>query len=474
MPRAPRLWFNAEPQRTRAKLTGLACVVALLATGCNEVDGTANVAKVPPASAADLVSQSLRNLSEAGTVRYRGALRSASGERIGFDLTAATTGEMAGSITLNDAPGTLLVINKALYLNAPAAFWVALRGLGNAESKSAAIADRWVTLPSVLLGVEFSEIFTPDLISQSLASDVLSDTGTLADAKKSIVGGVEVISVPVKNGTVFLTTQPPHGIVKLELSRLGNSDTTRVSQLVAEVSDVSTNAAAFYQDIANRAVALDTTVDVLTTVEQGPHRFDSCAELSCSLVVEFTNTSKVPVRVEVTADWTGDNAPMGNCAAQVGPVAPGAGASATCTLNSPAWVDFYRNAHTVAGNHPYSAAWTALVLADAPDRTPLAKHAGAKPADPGAKNSDGSHYVYMITYADQVWKYGMVAGNYWQDHAAQQLATCLAVTRALCFASLVTAVDEAASGLGLQTQLVQTHRSEKGSCPAGQWVSCPR
>jgi hypothetical protein len=450
-------------------------VVAVLTTACSsEVSGAPNAGKVPPASAAELVSQSLRNLGEAGTVHYQGALRSASGERIGFDLTAATTGEIAGSITLNDAPGTVLVINKALYLNAPAAFWAALRGLGNAESQSAAIADRWVKLPSVLLGIEFSEIFTPDLISQSLASEVPSDTGALADGQKSMVGGVEVVSVPVKNGTAFLTTQAPHGIVRLELSRLGNSDTTRVSQLVAEVSDVSTDAAAFYQDIANRAVALDTAVDALTTVEQGPHRFDSCAELSCSLVVEFTNTSKVPVRVEVTANWTGDDAPLGRCQTQAGPVAPGAGASATCTLNSPAWVDFHRVAHTVAGNHPFGAVWTVLVLADAPDLTALAKHAAAKPADPGAKKSDGSHYVYVISYADQVWKYGMVAGRYWQDHAAQQLTTCLAVTRALCFSSLVTAVDEAASGLGLQTQLVQAHRSEKGGCPAGQWVGCPR
>lgn len=446
----------------------------MLAAACStEINGQATAVEVPQASLADLVNQSLRDLGEAAAVHYRGTLVAAGGEQVGFDLVAAMTGEIAGSVSINDSPASLLLIGRTLYLNAPAEFWAALRGLGNADGKGAALAGRWVKLPSVLLGVEFGEVFTPELISQSLAIEATAEQGGPTDGERSVVGGIAVVTASVKNGTAYLAAQAPHGIVKLNLSRYGSSDTTKVSQLVTEVADASAQAPSFYQDIANRAVGLDSAIDGLTTVRQGPHRFDSCVEASCSLIVEFTNTSKVPVRVQVRADWSADSTPLGTCEAQVGPVAPGAGGAATCTLNSPAWVEFYRKAHAVSGNHPYSAEWSTVVLADPPDLAPLVRHAAAKPADPAIRKAEGSHYVYQITYADQVWKYGIAAGKYWRDHAAQQARTCLAVTRAMCFVSLVTAVDEAASGMALHSQLVQTYRSRTGRCPSGQWVGCP-
>src|SRR2546425_1223608 len=81
---------------------------------------------------------------------------------------------------------TILVVNKNLYVKAPAAFWSALHGLGGGEGKGTAIADRWVKLPSVLLGVDFAEIFTPDAISQFLTKDPKTGgDGALSDRPKS-------------------------------------------------------------------------------------------------------------------------------------------------------------------------------------------------------------------------------------------------------------------------------------------------
>ena len=215
----------------------------------------------------------------------------------------------------------------------------------------------------------------------------------------------------------------------------------------------------------SKAAELKSAVDALTTVEQGPHRFDACGAESCSLIVEFKNTAKVPVRVHVKADWTGDNAPLGSCEAEVGPVAPGAGSSATCVLASPAWVDFWRRAHSVVGTHPYGASWAPLVLADAPDLSAITTRAAAKPADPNNRKTDGSHYVYSISYTDKVWKYGVVGSKYWQDHANNQLRTCLATNRAVCSFALVTAADNARSAYALEKQLVEAYRGQQGSCP---------
>ncbi|HEV2782961.1 MAG TPA: hypothetical protein VGX25_26535 [Actinophytocola sp.] len=463
-------------RRGWSRLVALLGIVAMLCAACrNEVSGQPEPAVIPELTAAESITQSLLNFGEAGTVHYRGTLTSASDEKITFDLTVSNAGEVLGTVTVDDAPGNVLVVNKTLYVKAPAAFWAALRGIGNGQDKGTAIADRWVKLPPVLLGVEFGEMLTPDLVSQNLAKEpVTGGDGALAERPKSTESGLQVIKVPLDLGAMFLAAEPPHGMVKLALSRFGNTDNTRVEDLVAEVADTTGEAGKFYQELAAQAAQLTTAVDALTTVEQGPHRFDACGPESCSLIVEFTNTAKVPVRVHVKANWTGDEAPLGSCEIEVGPVAPGQPGTATCTLATPEWVEFWKRAHSVVGTHPYGASWAPLVLADPPDLSSISGKAQAKPADPKDRKTEGSHYVYSISYADKVWKYGVVGSKYWQDHATGQLRTCLATNRAVCGYSLVTATDNAASAYALEKQLVDAYRSDKGGCPAGQWVSCTR
>jgi len=471
---APRRRFDGV--RGRWTLVALLGSLALVATACsNRVSGTPKPAEIPALTATQSVSQSFLNFGEAGTVHYKGTLTSASDEKITFDLTASMIGEIVGAISVNGSPATILVVNKTLYVKAPAAFWAALRGLGGGEGKGTAIADRWVKLPSVLLGVEFSEIFTPDAISQFLGKDTKAGgDGALSERPKTTESGVETIKVPVESGSAFLAAQPPYGVIKLELSKFGGTDNTRVKDLLVEMADTSTDTGPFYQGLAAQAAELNTAVDALTTVEQGAHRFDACGADSCSLIVEFTNTAKVPVKVHVKADWTGDDSPLGSCETEVGPVAPGQPSSATCVLASPAWADFWRRAHSVVGTHPYGASWAPLVLADPPDLSSITTRATAKAADPNNRKIEGSHYVYTISYADKVWKYGVVGSKYWADHASHQLQTCLAASQAVCTFALVTATDDAGSAYALEKQLVETYRTKQGSCPTGQWVSCKR
>ncbi|HEV8557538.1 MAG TPA: hypothetical protein VGR06_14200 [Actinophytocola sp.] len=462
-----------QGRRGWSRLVALLGLVALLVTACsNTVSGAPVPVVIPPPSAAESIAQSLLNLGEAGAVHYKGTFTSASDEKITFDVTVSSAGDVLGSITADGNPATILMINKSLFVKAPAAFWAALRGIGEGDGKGTAIADRWVKLPSVLLGVEFGDMFTPDGLSQDLAKEPkTAGEGALAERPKTTESGVEVIKIPVESGAIFLAAQPPYGLARLTLSRLGATDNTRVKDLVADVADTSADTVKFYQELANQAAGLNTAVDALTTVNQGPHRFDQCGASSCSLIVEFTNTAKVPVRVHVKADWTGDNAPLGSCETEVGPVAPGQPSSATCTLSSPEWVNFWQRAHSVVGTHPYGASWAPLVLADAPDLGSVTTQASAKPADPKNRKTEGSHYVYTVKYADKVWKYGVAGTKYWQDHAKAQLRPCLAVNQALCTFSLVTATDNAASAYALQQQLVA---GNPGGCPPGQWVSCKR
>jgi hypothetical protein len=467
--------MRGAPRGRWSRFFAMVAMLALVA-GCSaKVAGSPTAAPIPPLTAAESVAQSLLNFGEAGAVHYKGTLTTAADEKLAFDITVSMVGEVLGSITVDGAAASVLVLNKTLYLKAPATFWAALNGLGGGDGKGTAIADRWVKLPPVLLGVEFGEIFTPDALSQHLLKNPkAAGDGPLTERPKTAEGGVEVIKVPVESGSAYLSAEQPHGVVKLDLSSVGNTDNTKVSGLLTEVADVSVDTGAFYQELAKQAADLTTAIDALTTVEQGAHRFENCAEQSCSLVVEFKNTAKVPVRVHVKADWTGDNAPLGVCEAQVGPVAPGAPGTATCTLSSPQWVQFWQKAHSVVGIHPYGASWAPLVLADAPDLTSVTTRASAKPADPNAKKTDGDAFVYAIGYGDKIWKYGVVSSKYWQDRAKEQLRTCLATNQAACSVSLVTAADDAVSGYGLQKQLVETYAAQRKTCPTGQWVSCKR
>jgi hypothetical protein len=462
-------------RRGWSRLAALLGALALLVAGCsNELSGTAMPMEIPQLFAAESVTESLLNLGEAGAVHYRGTLTSASEEKIAFDLTVSTSGEVLGTITVNNSPATILMINKSLYVKAPAAFWTSLRGIGDGEGKGTAIAEHWVKLPSVLLGVEFGEMFTPDAISQHLAKEPKTNGAALADQPRSTESGLEVIKVGVAAGSVFLAAKPPYGVTKIALSQLGGSDNTRVKDLVADVADTSAETIKFYQDLAAQAGGLNAAVDALTTVEQGNHRFDQCGATSCTLVVEFTNTAQAPVRVHVKANWTGDDAALGACEVEVGPVPPGQASSAVCTLASPQWVTFWQRAHTVVGKHLYGATWAPLVLADAPDLSGVSTKASAKAADPKTKKADGSHYVYSISAGDKVWKYGVVGSMNWRDHAGRQLRTCLASSRAACTFNLVTAADDAGSAYALEKNLVEAFQAKQGGCPAGQWVSCKR
>ncbi|CRK55727.1 hypothetical protein [Alloactinosynnema sp. L-07] len=444
------------------------------------MSGNPVAAAVPPPTATESITQSLINLGESSTVRYQGTLSSASDDAVTFDLTSAQTGEIFGTFTLDGKAATLLVVNKTTYLKAGADFWSTLSGVANNQGKGAAVADRWVKVPTSLIGVEFGDVFTPDVLGQNLAKgSEKAGADPITDGERVKIGELPAIKVTTGGGTVYVTEAVPHGVVKVEMDKVGRSDTTSVKKLVTSVADGSAEVAKFYQDVSAQAAALTAPIDVLTTVQEGTHAFDGCGAASCSIIVQFTNPGKVAVKVSVRGTWQGDNAPLGICDATAGPVAPGAGGSATCTLATREWVSFYQRANSVPGNHPYSVEWSTVVLAEAPDLAQLTARAAAKPADGSAAKAEGSHYVYSIGYSDadhqpKVWKYGVVAGKFWRDHADQQVTTCLRSTGSGCVVTLVTATGDAASAQGLVHQLVEKYKAERKECPIGQWVGCKR
>ena len=442
-------------------------LAAALASCTSTAPGVPQAAPVAPASAEQAATQALLDLAESGAVHYKGTM-TASGADLAFDLTAVRTGEVAGKLTVDGEAAEVLVVNDTIYLKGGADFWDGIAGVGG-TNRAQAVAGRWVQTPSGLLGLEFGGIFGPEALSSQLARGAeQAGTTPFADAETATVGSVKALKLTTEGGTVYLAAEAPHGVLKVEAEKLGRSDPTSARDVVAEVTDASADLAALYARIAKSADALSAPIDVMTTVTEGEHNFDGCGAGSCSIVVRFTNSSKLAVTVSVRGTWQGDGSPLGECDTKAGPVAPGKQGQAKCTLTTAEWKSFYQRANSVPGNHPYSVEWTTLVLADAPDLDPLRERAKTAPAEASDK-ADGSHVVYAIAYGgEKVWKYGVAAGETWQAHASQQIAACLAATKALCDVDLVTGADSVVAAYGLLGKLVA------GECPTGQWAACKR
>jgi hypothetical protein len=465
-------------KRPRRLITVFVAAALGLSACTNEVAGTASGFEIGPLTSAEAASAALAGFAESAAVRYQGGLKASDNSALTVDVTATSGGEVFGTITITGLGASIIVLDKTLFLKGAPEFWAAMAArFGVGASDGTALGNRWVKLPTVLLGVDFADIFTPDVVEQTAGRVAQDGDEELTKAKTEQVGSVAAYEVKTKGGSVFLAKEAPHGVVQIALDEIGTAENTKAKDLVVAVTDASANINKTYADLAGQAKnELGTAVDALTNITQGGNRFDACAAPSCTLAVDVTNPSKKPVKVHLHADWTGDNAPLGSCDQVSEPIAPGASATMSCAINTPQWVSFFQRANSVPGTHPYGAVWTALALADPPDVAGLEQKGAAKPATEGKKDQNGEkgQAVYEISNSDGVWKYGVASAKYWRDSAKEQLRACLGVTKSVCTYSLVTTTDNPVSAYGLVNQKVAAYVKDKGKCPGGQWVSCQK
>src|SRR5262245_61904095 len=111
-------------QRTAVRLPLVVSLVLIGAAACaTPVSGNARATPVPVETAGQTVRQSLVDLAEAGVLHYRGTLVNPNGKQLTLDVSVTATGEAGGTITTDGQQGSLLVVDGALYVNAPALFW---------------------------------------------------------------------------------------------------------------------------------------------------------------------------------------------------------------------------------------------------------------------------------------------------------------------------------------------------------------
>ncbi|GAB3876534.1 hypothetical protein GCM10029964_023640 [Kibdelosporangium lantanae] len=453
---------------------GTAAVVLLLASGCTSEPSGDPPPPPPKLSTGDALNQSIVDLKAAGAVRYNGSLVAPAGDRVTMDLTATKAGESSGTFTVNDQPAAVLVVDHSLYLKAGPDFWLKLSGVP--DSTAPIVADHWVKAPGVLLGVDVERIFDTETLPD-LFGKPANPTQPPEAARTATIAGTQVIVVPTDKGDIYLNAKAPHGIVRFDLTKAGQTDPTKVHDLAFTIADATADMAAVYTGLADRATELQTAYDPFTPVKQGAYHFQNCAANSCAIVVDLTNTGRTTARVAIQATWKGDGATIGSCEGRTDPVAPGEAGSATCTLSSPAWTSFYRRAQAVVGQHPYSAEWTAMALSIPPDPAPL-RTLAASAATPVAAPL-GNEHVWVLhgkagTNDSQIWKYGVSTGADWRKAAEAQLPACALYSRYECAVNEVSATGDPAAAQALARQLVDAYRGRTGACPPGQWVGCPQ
>ncbi|ALG07837.1 hypothetical protein AOZ06_13770 [Kibdelosporangium phytohabitans] len=451
---------------------GALMVAVLLCSGCTGDDPPAGGSVSAPApSTADTVAQSIVDLKGAGAVHYNGSLTAPAGDKVTMQVTVTKAGEAIGNLSVNELAAAVLVVDHTLYLKAGLDFWLKLSGVP--DSTAPTVADHWVKAPGVLLGVDIERIFDTETLP-SLFGKPLPDPPQDA-IKRTKVAGQDVLEVPTDTGVLYVGANAPYGLVRFDLTKSGKSDPTKVRDLAFSVTDATGDMAALYRDLATRTTELETAYDPFTGVRQGTHRFQNCGVNSCAIVVELTNVGRQPVRVAVKATWTASGSTIGSCDSRVGPLQPNQAGTATCTLASPQWTQFYRRAQSVPGQHPYGAEWTAMALITPPD--PAGLRTLATSAQTPVANPQGNQHVYLIrgnagNTDKQIWKYGVATGADWRKIPEEQLRFCTASGKPSCVVDEVAATGDPASAHALARQLVDAFRGRVGACPPAQWVGC--
>ena len=469
--------------RIRFVLSSVAVAgVVVACAGCaTSVTGAPSSVPVPVESASQVAHQAILDLSEASVLQLKGTLTTKDSDQLTIDFLTTSSGQLAGTVTLDNQTAQVADLGGRLYLNANQAFWSAIADLPS-NSDSAA-AGQWVTVPTDLLGVDPTSELTPAAIGNALATTLpKNDNRAFTSLGTTEHNGTSVVQFTANQdstGDLLVSSAAPHGVVHAEF-QVGSGNS-----LVIDVNDASATAPSVYQTLSQLAGALQTAIDPNLDIEQGNQTWGTCNATSCSVNVTFTNSSSVSAKVLVTGNWTGDNNPVGNCQVISDPVAAGASSSSTCTVSTPQWAAFYHHAQTVPGSHPYELQWAAFALAEAPSQQAINTQVTeattpAKPAAPAGDTSaaSGGEYVYRIDYQDQnsrtqVWKYGVTNAGSWQNYAQAQATECLAESKTSCSVSLVGRAPDLVTAEAVAAQLVSSAQATAGKhCPLGQWAFC--
>ncbi|GID09765.1 hypothetical protein [Actinocatenispora rupis] len=275
-----------------------------------------------PATPAALARAGTAALRRAPALRYVGDVLA--GDRVvHVDLRVTAAGDTVGTLRLpTGGSARLLAVAGGTYVDGDRGWWLSL-----AADRTGIMAGHWVSgAPSVLGGLDPRTALRPAALAAALGT--VPAGARAATGRATRLGGTPVTPVTTSTGaTLYL-----HGTVTALDARLAG----RYAAL--DVTPVGRDTAARAVAAARRAAATVQRYDTLPARYVSVSGTGSCDGSSCTETVKIRNeggraTTPGTVYGRLTQGSV-EGAKLGDCHAQLPPIAPGRTATVRCTVHA--------------------------------------------------------------------------------------------------------------------------------------------
>lgn len=180
-----------------------------------------------------ILDETEKDMKALSSLRMQGELTSG-GEELSFDMALSTAGDCTGTMGVAGGEAEILSVDGKSYMRPDAAFWESFAG-GASEQIQQVVGDKWVVMPGD--EGDFTQLCDLD--------ELLSDMGGDKDDKAEVEGteeldGTETVKVTTETDegdplTVWVTTDDPHHILKMEVTEGEEPGTITLSDFDEDV-----------------------------------------------------------------------------------------------------------------------------------------------------------------------------------------------------------------------------------------------
>ncbi len=306
-------------------------------------------------AAVTLLSTATTNLSNTPGTRYVGTITNSGGDKIQADLEATNKGSTYGTLIQDGERLEVLAIDNKTFLKASESFWSKQRV---PQESVGAYAKQWVKVPASVIGIDIQKILAPGTLGQRLSQTAKSHQITLGP--ETIVNGIQTRKVTTLQGTLYITTDAPQQIVRIEGTPASTLDshtqnTMRVLPALFgamalnpgyefDLSDLSpSQLESLYEQLRQKIQDLKNSIDSEVHFNlSGQGTLSPCDTSGCTATLTISNrvtfTSPYlqvnqPVTVSITINFTLDGLPVGECPPIIKTMPPNGETSVQCSVS---------------------------------------------------------------------------------------------------------------------------------------------
>jgi hypothetical protein len=284
-----------------------------------------------------------------------GTINNSYGDEIQADLEVTNKGSTHGTLILDGEKLEVLAVDGKTFLRASESFW---SKHGAPRDAIGEYAKQWVKVSADVIGIDIPKILAPVRLGQQLSQTASSHRITLGP--ETTIKGIRVGKVTTPQGTLYITTDVPQRIVRIEVNSALTLDsrpqtTARILPALFGARTPPPGQDAYRFDISNMSLPqienlheqLQQRVQDLKSSVDSEVRFTldgdvvlaPCTTFGCTATFRIRNTvfstgppANQPITVSITINMTLDGALVRQCF-EVKTMLPNDGTTAQCTAS---------------------------------------------------------------------------------------------------------------------------------------------